>query len=147
MPTTDCGFENSPIQLASRGPTLLVEIGFDLTYKPDSDVRPNLPPAQYHALVDTGARMTCIDSDLAVGLNLPIVDRQNVAGVLGAGRVNVYLAQIYVPGFLGTFSGRFFGAHLIAGGQPHSALIGRDFLRHFKMTYDGRTGAVTLSND
>jgi hypothetical protein len=36
---------------------------------------------------------------------------------------------------------------LKAGGQIHSALIGRTFLKHFKMVYDGRTGTVTLSRD
>ena len=147
MLTTSCGFEGRPEQLVIYGPTLLVEIGFDSNFRVGIPNRPDLPPDQFHALVDTGASPTCIDSGLAVALNLPVVDRQEVAGALGAGRVNVYLAQIFVPGIGATFSGRFVGAHLIAGGQPHSALIGRDFLRHFKMSYDGRTGAVTLSND
>ena len=43
-----------------------------------------------------------------------------------------------------THSGQFGGVHLVAAGQRHSALIGRSFLMHFKMTYDGRTGAVEL---
>lgn len=44
-------------------------------------------------------------------------------------------------------NGAFAGVDLKAGGQIHSALIGRTFLRHFKMIYDGRTGTVSLSND
>jgi hypothetical protein len=36
---------------------------------------------------------------------------------------------------------------LLAGGQNHAALIGRTFLRHFTMTYEGRTGTVIISND
>ena len=57
------------------------------------------------------------------------------------------LAQIYVPDLDFTVYGRFRGVRLSDGGQPHSALIGRTFLRHFTMFYDGRTGAVTISND
>ncbi len=148
MPTADCGFENHPAQLVVRGATLLVEIGFiNPGYRPNENAQPDLQPEQYRALVDTGARTTCIDSEIAIALNLPIVDQEDVAGALGPGRMNVYLAQIAVPGLRAALSGRFFGAHLHAGGQPYSALIGRDFLRYFKLAYDGRTGAVTLSND
>jgi hypothetical protein len=34
-----------------------------------------------------------------------------------------------------------------AGGQRHFALLGRTFLRNFTMTYEGRAGVVTISND
>jgi hypothetical protein len=43
--------------------------------------------------------------------------------------------------------GLFAGVNLAAGGQPHQALIGRTFLRHFTMIYEGRTGTVTITND
>ena len=75
----------------------------------------------YPALVDTGATESCIDSELAFMLNLPVVDRQKVAGSHGADTVDV---------------------HLHAGGQPHCAL-----LAEFTMTYESRTGNVILSND
>ena len=90
---------------------------------------------------------SCIDSALALVLNLPIVDRQEVAGVHGADTVNFHLAQIYVPTLDFTVYGLFAGVHLCAGGQPHLALIGRTFLQSFTMTYEGRTGSVILSND
>ena len=95
--------------------------------------------------MDTGAIESCIDSALASTLNLPIVDRQPVAGAHGSGEVNTHLAQIYVPALGVTVYGAFAGVHLTAGGQPHYALIGRTFLRNFTMVYKGRTGAVTLS--
>lgn len=125
------------------GPSLPVEIGFDPNFRPG--VRPSLPGRQFPALVDTGAAACCIDSALVAALKLPLVDRQQVAGVHGSGEVDMHLAQIYVPALNFTMYGVFAGVHLTAGGQPHFALIGRTFLRNFTLVYEGRTGAVTLS--
>lgn len=131
--------------LALFGPSLPVEIGFDPNFRPNTGTRPRLPVHQFPALVDTGAAESCIDSKLAATLKLPIVDRQQVAGVHGSGEVDKHLAQIYVPALDVTVYGRFAGVHLTAGGQPHVALIGRTFLRNFTLVYEGRTGTVTLS--
>ena len=152
MPTVDCGFSDSSTYsgqdiLVVYGPTLPVQIGLDSGFNHLVKKRPALPPKQFPALVDTGATMSCIDSDLALSLNLPIVDRQKVAGVHGGIEVNMHLAQIYIPSLSFTIYGSFAGVHLIAGGQRHQALIGRTFLRAFTMTYHGKTGAVTISND
>ena len=146
MPTVDCGFDNSD-ELALAGPTVAVEVGFDPDARfGDGDV-PRLQSGPLPALVDTGAGESCIDSELAIRLNLPVIGRQQVSGIGGMVQVDVHLAQINLPGLGTTIYGRFAGVHLIAGGQPHYALIGRDFLSHYTMTYDGRRGVVTLSND
>lgn len=50
-----------------------------------------------------------------------------------------------MPALDWTVHGSFAGVYLRAGGTPHYALMGRTFLRHFTMVYDGKTGAVTLS--
>ena len=152
MPSTDAGFTDSAAasgqrQLIQLGPTLSVEIGFDPTFRPALGRRPGLPNSLYHALVDTGATESCIDSELAGILALPVVDQRGIAGVQGASTANVHLAQIHVPELQLTVYGRFSGVHLAAGGQPHKALLGRTFLRNCVMTYDGRTGSVTISND
>ena len=146
MPTINCGSENRPGLLVSKGPTLIVEIGFDPSFRRDGYAQPDIPSVQYEALVDTGSSVTCIDSGIATALNLPVVDRYDVAVPLGRGELNVYSAHVYLPELSATFSGHVLGAHLTAGQQPHFALIGRDFLRQFRMVYDGRTGDVTLSN-
>ena len=99
------------------------------------------------ALVDTGAGESCIDSILAAQLNLPIVDRRQIAGVHGAEKVNMHLAQIHVPSLNSTIYGAFAGVHLTTGGQIHQALIGRTFLQNFTMVYEGLTGTVTISKD
>ena len=153
MAIAKCGFENVPggaaasDLLVSYGPTLLVNIGFDPNYQPPP--HPNIPVAGItgtHALVDTGASESCIDSMLATQLNLPIVDRRMVSGVSGPQEVNMHLSQVYIPSLSFTIYGMFAGVHLTAGGQPHKALIGRTFLQRFTMTYNGLTGDVTISS-
>ncbi|MCW5557814.1 MAG: hypothetical protein KIT22_08285 [Verrucomicrobiae bacterium] len=62
----------------------------------------------------------------------------------GAHVVNVHLAQVFVPALAFTIYGAFSAVHLQAGGQGHKVLIGRTFLRHCRMVYDGLTGGVTL---
>lgn len=147
MAITNCGFNGRPDVLLLYGPTLYVEIGFDPNFRSGSEGQPNLPADLLPALVDTGASESCIDSALAMKLNLPIVNRMDIAGPQGVSTVNMHLAQIYVPTLHVAVCGHFAGVHLIAGGQTHSALIGRSFLQNFTMIYEGQTGVVTLSNN
>ena len=151
MPTISIGLDDAPEVAAPAlvydGPTLYVEIGFDANFRPVEGRRPDLPPNQFPALVDTGALDNCIDSALAERLGLPIVGRHMIAGVHGAEEVNFHLVQIYVPSLDHTAYGDFAGVHLVDGGQPYQALLGRTFLMHFKMVYDGRTGEVIISSD
>ncbi len=147
MSTVECGTPGQPDLLEYRGPFLSVQISRNSDFAMGVLIRPDLSQELLPALVDTGADTTCIDSDLASSLGLPVVNQETVSGVLGSGVANFHLARIYVPELDVAFSGAFVGAHLSAGGRPYLAIIGRDFLRHFRLSYDGRTGAVTLSND
>jgi predicted aspartyl protease len=153
MPTTKCGFNDIPggttgtDNLVQWGPTLLVDIGFDANYIFSPSAPPPVPGMTgLHALVDTGATECCIDSLLGAQLNLPIIDKRVIAGAHGAKEVNVHLAQVFVPSLNFTIYGAFAGVDLRAGGQFHSALMGRTFLKHFKMIYEGSTGSVELSS-
>lgn len=151
MLSTRCGFDDSPVaagheSLVTHGPTLNVKIGFDPLFTEHSIGAPSLPDGIVHALVDTGATESCIDSVLADYLQLPIVDKRSIGGVGGVHEVNIHLAQIYVPTLNFSIVGLFAGVHLRAGGQVHSALMGRTFLRHFVMIYEGHTGTVTISH-
>src|SRR5262245_34519160 len=154
MARTLCGCNDSPgvsgrDLLVGHGPTLFVRIGFDPTYDPQAVPLgiPKLPPQPLPALIDTGATESCIDSGLAMRLNLPIIDRRSVSGVHGAGAVNVHLAHVHIPSLVFTLYGPFCAVDLVAGGQAHHALIGRTFLQGFTMIYEGRTGNVILHND
>lgn len=152
MPVASAGFYDhgnllGRNTLAQFGPTIEVNVGIDAGFQPGVSDRPALPDRPLLAIVDTGAAVSCIDSALAIELGLPVADRQDVAGVHGAQAVNLHAGQMYVPLLKYTLHGLFHGVHLSDSGQPHAALIDRDFLRDFTMNYDGRTGAVTISND
>ena len=151
MTTADCGFSNGlpgstgAGLLVASGPTLLVDIGFDSNFKPNPGAIPVAAVKGVGALVDTGATESCIDSTLATTLGLPIMDRRKISGSGGEHEVNVHLAQIYIPSLGETIYGAFAAVDLAAGGQKHQALIGRTFLQHLVMNYNGVTGKVTLT--
>jgi predicted aspartyl protease len=153
MPDADCGFHNHPDGPAQAqqllvvlGPTLIVDIGFDPAFDPTKiGSQPVTQLKGVRALVDTGATQSCLDSNVATTLNLPIIDRQKISGVGGVHDANIYLGQIYVPSLNSTIYGPFAGVNLSAGGQPHIALIGRTFLQHITLSYDGRNGKVTMT--
>jgi Aspartyl protease len=152
MSTTKCGFDDTPAAsgatlLVANGPSLAVNVGFDPAYDAKNPTGPPAPGVTgLWALVDTGATECCIDSQLAARLCLPIVDKRKVAGIGGQSDVDVHLAQVYVPALGFTMYGLFSSVHLAAGGQVHSVLIGRTFLRDFVMTYEGPGGTVVLTH-
>lgn len=151
MAQTKCGFDSGPAGSGSNlltlyGPTLLVNIGFDAGFNPQQGKPPIPAITGVEALVDTGATESCIDSFLAAQLNLPIIDKKPICGSAGQHDAWIYMAQIHVPALAFTLYGAFAGVHLQAGGQRHKALIGRSFLRPFTLTYEGKTGSVTISS-
>lgn len=152
MAQAQCGFRSveggasGSDLLVLIGPTLLVDIGFDQEYKPRPSAKPRPGMSGVSALVDTGASESCIDNLVGHDLGLPVVDRRPIAGAHGSQLANIFLAQVHVPSLNFTIYGSFAGVDLAAGGQVHRALIGRSFLRRFKMIYEGVTGAVTLSS-
>ena len=142
----ECGQVNDPVGLAIAGPTVLVRIGLDPKYKAGAGEIPNLPGEDFHALVDTGASESCIDSEVADRLGLPVVEEIKMASALGEGTVNVYLAQIYIPQLKLILNGRFSGVHLHKTKLKHRALLGRTFLLRAHMVYTGKTGSVVISH-
>ncbi|HZL27031.1 MAG TPA: hypothetical protein VFC39_10925 [Acidobacteriaceae bacterium] len=151
MRIAKCGFNDvaggasGQLLLTAYGPTLLVDIGFDPNFVQGASIAPIAGITGIQALVDTGAGESCIDNLLAAQLNLPVVDRRHLSGSAGKHEVNVYLAQVHIPILPFTIWGAFAGVELRAGGQMHSALIGRTFLQNFKMEYNGLTGDVTIT--
>lgn len=140
------GFAKNPKLLAYHGPSLKVEVGFDKTWNAADGGRPHSRGFDLEALVDTGAQESCIDRLLAAELKLPVCDRQSVCGVGGVQEVEVFLAQIYLPRLNFTNYGKFAGVTLKESGHRQHILLGRDFLAHFVLTYDGLTGLVSLSS-
>lgn len=139
----ECGYDD-PEMLELRGPQIQVQIGFDPKFKQVKGGVPSLPSTLFNALVDTGADSSSIDSRMAQKLGLPVMDRRRVIGVHGNEHLTMYLGHIHFPGLPATIIGNFAGVHLQASGLGYDALIGRDFLGHLRMVYDGSTGQVTL---
>ena len=145
MPTVEAGFQSRE-WLIGIGPTLTVQVGWDLRYYMlgSGNRRPDLPATPWPALVDTGASSNGIDARLAKALDLPRVDKVEVIGVHGVQEVDLHLAQIYIPALGRAFHGRV-GAHPLAdSGLPHALILGRTFLQQFTMVYEGKSGRVTL---
>ena len=125
------------------GPTERVEVGLDVYWKLGDAWNPSRKET-VPALVDTGATLSCIDSMLAARLGLPVVGEAWMSGIGGVLRVSNHLAQVFVPsqGFIQY--GSFAGVHMELGGQIHRVILGRSFLRAFKMEYDGPAGTFKL---
>lgn len=152
MPTANAGFGDlnglsGRELLAREGPVLHVHVGYDRAYRDGQPGRPNIPAIPLLALVDTGAENSCVDSRLAQRLGLPVAESQMIASPHGVASVKVHEAQIYIPDLDFVMSGHFAAAHLAAGGQRYSALLGRDFLSNFTMVYEGGTGLAIITND
>lgn len=133
----------SPADLLARlGPTLLVDIGLKSRGAPQDP--PDLPRKGVRALIDTGAGGDCIDDDLARALNLPITDEGEISGVGGKHRAFIYTARLYIPAMDVLLFQPFTGVKLQDGDQWHRILLGRSFLRPYRMTYDGGSGEVSV---
>lgn len=122
---------------------MMVLVGLSYDTFPDPHLDTMTPPL--YALIDTGASQTCVDKTLAIQLELPIRGKPfSIAGISGPETVNMHLGQIYMPALGETLSGLFPAVDLAGGGQPHKVLIGRDFLKSCRMSYDGTTGDVEI---
>ena len=148
MPSIQAGFKSgtaseSPADLLVRiGPTIMVDIG--LKSRSPAGSTPDLPEKKVKALIDTGAGGDCIDDDLAKRLNLPIHDEGEISGVGGRHRAFIYTARIYIPALDRLLFQPFTGVRLQEGEQWHRVILGRSFLRGYRLIYDGVTGQVEV---
>jgi hypothetical protein len=134
--------------LVAHGPLLVVDIGFDPQFDSTKQKKPaKLAARGVYGLIGTGAIESFIDNSLARRLDLPAIDKQEVAGAIGGPQlVTMYLGLIYIPALRFTIEGNFGGVDLSEAGMRCQALLGRDFLMHFEVAYDGLTGTVRLRN-
>ena len=152
MPITSCGFLDTPNAsgdqlLVQYGPTVLVLGGFDPLFRAGAGIHPALPSDRIPAVVDSGATISCIDTGRVETLNLTFVGMRDFVGIAGSSRRPMHLAQFAIPDLGFYVYGEFAVVDLIAGGQPHEELLGRSFLRAFRMICDGRTGEVIIENN
>lgn len=130
--------------MTELGPVIELHIGFDPLHRAElpSAPRPDVPQDFRVGLIDTGARSSAIDRQLATAL--PMVDEGSALGVEGKPfKTTIHLAQIFVPELNVTFNGRFMALDLSR--QPYDALLGRDFLVFFDFQYHGPDGKRRLT--
>lgn len=150
MLKVSCGYHGSPTgsaDLVEHGAALKINIGFDKNWKPDQNAPPKPGKTGIVALLDTGATQSYIDVALVTELKLPLFDQGDVIGVHGPQPATYHLAQVHFPALRFTVRGEFAALPLIKGGHEYHALIGRTFLRYFRMEYNGVTGEVTIFRD
>lgn len=128
--------------LVRLGPTVKVDIG--LKSRALVGEAPDLALKGVRALIDTGAGGECIDDDLARSLNLPITDEGEISGVGGKHHAYVYTARVWLPELEQLLFQPFTGVKLRQGEAWHSVILGRSFLRRYKLTYNGATGQVEI---
>lgn len=134
----------SPADLLVRlGPTIQVDIGLK-SLSPAGET-PNLAEKKVKALIDTGAGGDCIDDDLAQRLNLPVTDEGEISGVGGRHHAFIYLARLYIPQLDKLLFQPFTGVKLHEGEQWHRVILGRSFLRGYRLVYEGVTGQVEIA--
>jgi hypothetical protein len=131
--------------LVQLGPTLLVDIG--LRSRAPAGTRPDLLQKGVKALIDTGAGGDCIDDELARTLGLPISDEGEISGVGGKHHAFIYTARLYVPALDRLLFQPFTGVKLEQGEQWHRVILGRSFLRPYRLTYRGADGQVEIFDD
>lgn len=136
----------SPTDLLVRfGPTLLVAVG--IRSRTIAGHAPDLPLKHVRALIDTGANGNCIDDIVAREIGLPLTAQGEVSGIGGRYALSFYMARVYVPSLHRLLFERFAGVKLEEGGQWHRVILGRNFLRPYRMTYDAPSGGVELSDE
>ena len=142
MRTIDLPGEEQPNSLEEWGPVAQI----DIAHGPQGIGQSfQFYGGNYTALIDTGARMSCIDSGLAERLNLPIVGSPiEGVGANGPFKSDPVLGRIHIANFETVVYGRFLALPLVEHDQPYHALIGRDILRRGKFTYDGVTGSWSM---
>ncbi len=127
--------------------------------------RPVPPPIVGHILVDTGASSTCIAEEVAKELGLTQIDTVTTYGAHGGQTSRVYLAKFRLSvrdedGQIHTVEQELAtmaihdmqGLHDAMGvrqsdGSPVRpvGLLGRDFLRHTRLTYHGTEGRFQIA--
>ncbi|MDE2921356.1 MAG: hypothetical protein OXR83_00590 [Acidobacteriota bacterium] len=130
---TDSPGTAAPFGLQDRGPVVQVDLVNRVTHEKRSGL----------ALIDTGAKFSCFDQEVATELSMPIVDRGWISSATGRDLRPVYSGRIAVHS-LGNFDAdRAFGASLQDDGLI--VLLGRDALQHAVLVYNGAEAAVSIA--
>ena len=132
MASIECGRQSRDI-LISEGPSVDVIINNQGVVRSANQ--------QLSALIDTGAEWNLIEETLAsTTLNLKCIDYKWIQTAKGPSLARVYQGLLVIPSLTYSKPHRFIGADLGAD----RAILGREALADFLLTYSGRSGRVTL---
>ncbi len=137
----------SPSGLQLAGPLLQVEIAVHPTLAQhlQKSGQPIPTPVVGPGLIDTGATFSAVDQTVIQQLGIPPIGTVQLGTAAGPIAQTQHPASFGFPGTsLPTINFNFVTGVNLAG-QNIIALIGRDVLRHFVMTYNGVLGQVILS--
>lgn len=130
-------------RLLSRGPLLIV------VFKPNSEEWYSRSEGQERpnhfgpAIIDTGSRLCCIDKQIAESWQLKPVGSYVYHTVSNSDiSANIYDVELQILGIHDSFPVQAAGVPLSQHG--HAFIIGRAFLRNWRMTYDGAEGFFRL---
>lgn len=73
-----------------------------------------------------------------------MTDEGEISGVGGRHRAYVFTGRLYVPELDRLIFQPLTGVKLRQGAQFHEVILGRAFLREYRVIYDGATGAVEI---
>lgn len=128
--------QNASEQLRQNGAVLQVELA-----PPEGG-----SPVTISAMIDTGASITTINSQIAQNSGLPQTGQTQLAGVGGIQNSAIYAAAVTLPQY---------GVHVdvvqvatVPGQLPGvDMLIGRDLLQNLSLEYHGSEGVFNLTED
>ncbi len=111
------------------------------------ETQQSILPAVGKALIDTGATFTCVDEDVCKALGLHAVGTSNISHVDGKSARTRYPVQISFPDFQLPPIKLIRATSVILNDMtpPFIALIGRDLLANFKLTYNGPRGRIEIA--
>ncbi|HVZ17519.1 MAG TPA: retropepsin-like aspartic protease [Terriglobales bacterium] len=135
-------------ELRSGGPRIQVALGPSAAEYELAELQgsPLPPPLKISALIDTGASITVINPKLAETRKLQQTGSVQLSAAGNQGKYPVYVASLSFPGQ----ELRSFEIIQVVGcqlpQQPISCLIGRDVLRRWLLTYNGRSATIKISD-
>ena len=132
--------------ILAHGPIIPLQIASARPPADANELSPGFVPRTMtvKALLDTGASLNGIDSELAQSLGLAIVDRRFASSGLGSGMTDIYLGDLRIPALESKIGERLFGLSLGGPNSHFQLLLGRPFLQDFIFRYDGLEGEFYL---
>lgn len=150
-PTDEISLTPGPLELERHG--ILIKARVDIPGKLKvllQKVHRVIPNAVHgYILLDTGATKTCISEHAAIELGLKPTGMANTAGVAGVSQVPAYTVRLDLPDFAISSEREMIAVkdmkHVsVSGGKRLIGLLGRDFLKHAELIYDGDKGEIKI---